>query len=511
MRDAWGESTMLSRVFPPLFRRGRTVLVSLALVWCIGCVHEPSAVTGERQAYGYSWQQELQLGAESDQQIVQEMGLYDDPMMQQYVASVGRRVLETSDLRSPDAPDLYQGTEFTFRVLDSPVVNAFALPGGYVYVTRGLLTHLQNEAQLAVVLGHEIAHVAARHASQQARRAQLSQLGLFAGAILGQQVLGDQGGDIASNILNIGGQALQLLMFRYGRDAERESDELGVRYAGTAGYRTVEGAEFFRTLERMGEAEGKSIPSWASTHPDPGERRERVRELSAAWSQGQVNREAFLQRINGMIVGENPREGFRRGDWFLHPDLQFQFPVPSGWKLVNERALVAMVEPNGRAMLGFEIVPVSSPREAAAALAQQGQQQGLQVISVNDANLNGQPATVLVGAAQTQQGQIGVMATFVQQGSRVYSFMGYAPAQVFNQATSVFQQVAGGFGPLTDRDALSVQPARLRVVALDRERSFNELLPPNLPPGLKPEDFALMNQVEMNQRLPAGHLVKLPR
>jgi predicted Zn-dependent protease len=488
---------------------------ALSLVFA-GCVSEPSAVTGERQAYGYSWQQELQLGEQSDQQITQEMGLYPDEEVQRYVDAVGRRVLEHSDLRNPDTPEIYRDTEFTFRVLDSPVVNAFALPGGYVYVTRGLLTHLQNEAQLAVVLGHEIAHVVARHASQQARRSQLSQLGLFAGAILGQQVLGGQGGDIASQIMNVGGQALQLLMFRYSREAERESDELGVRYGSLAGYETSHGAEFFRTIQRIGEKEGKAIPTWSSTHPDPGERRERIVELSRAARPpgsppGEVNETQFLQRIQGMVMGENPREGFQRGDWFLHPELQFQFPVPPGWKLINERSMVAMVEPNRRGMIGFEIVPVATPREAAAMLAQQGQQQGLQVISANDVSINGMPATVVVGAAQTQQGQIGLQATFVQMGSRVYSFMGYAPAQVFSQARGVFDQVARGFSTLTDPAALQVQPARLRVETLDRDATFREIVPPVLPLGMTAEELAIINQVELNERLPAGRFVKMPR
>ena len=507
---------MQLRCFPPTVRRRMAGAVCALTLLFAGCVHEPSAITGERKAYGYSWQQELQLGQESDQQITQEMGLYDNPEVQRYVEAVGRRVLESSDLRSPDTPELYQGTEFTFRVLDSPVVNAFALPGGYVYVTRGLLTHLQNEAQLAVVLGHEIAHVVARHASQQARRAQLSQLGLFAGAILGQQVLGEGGGDIASQILNVGGQALQLLMFRYSREAERESDELGVRYGSQAGYQTAEGAEFFRTLERLSGQEGKAIPTWSSTHPDPGERRERVRELSEqATGIGapprEINEAQYLQRLEGMILGENPREGFRRDNWFLHPDLQFQFPVPAGWRLVNERALVALVEPNGRAMTGFQIVPAQSPREAASLLAQQGQQQGLQVMSVNETNINGLPAAVLLGAAQTQQGQIGVMATFVQYMNRVYSFLSYAPAQVFPQQRSIFEQIAAGFRPLTDPAVLQVQPSRVRVVALDRERTFRELVPAVLPPGMTAEQLAVLNQVELEERLPAGTRLKLPQ
>ncbi|MBT6768476.1 MAG: M48 family metalloprotease, partial [Opitutales bacterium] len=130
-----------------------------------GCVTEPSALTGESRSYGYTWQQELELGRTSDADLIQQMGLYPDVALARYVTSIGESVLAQSSLRRVGTPEIYRNLEFKFRVMDSPVVNAFALPGGYVYVTRGLLAHLSNEAQLAVVLGHEITHVAARHAS----------------------------------------------------------------------------------------------------------------------------------------------------------------------------------------------------------------------------------------------------------------------------------------------------------------------------------------------------------
>lgn len=501
--------------------RGR--LGQLPLLWAVGalvaglglngCVSEPSAVTGERRSYGYSWQQELQLGEQTDAQITQQMGLLEDTAVQAYVAEIGERVLARSDLRAPDAPELYAGADFTFRVLDSPVVNAFALPGGYVYVTRGLLTHLQNEAQLAVVLGHETAHVVARHASQQAWRAQLGQIGLVGAAILGQQVLGEGGRDVAGNILQMGGQALQLFMFRYSRGAERESDELGVRYASQAGYATAEGAEFFRSLERISEKEGQALPSWASTHPDPGERAVRVRELSGAWTPiggevaAVVDEEEFMRRIEGVVLGENPREGFERDGMFVHPELRFRFPVPMGWKLQNERAIVIMAEPNGGAVMGFEIVPASSPREAATQFAQQ---EGVQVVSVVDTLINRQAAVAVLAQAATQSGPIGILATLLQHDGKVYSFLGYAAAPNFEQYRHVFEQTPRGFATLTDPAVLQIEPTRLRVTMLDRPRTFRELLPAVLPPGLTAEDLAIMNQVELDQRLPAGRRVKLP-
>jgi predicted Zn-dependent protease len=182
-------------------------------------------------------------------------------------------------MRRPDTDAQFRETPFTFRVLDSPVVNAFALPGGYIYVTRGLLSHLDNEAQLAVVLGHEIVHVAARHASRRAFEQQLGQVGLLGGAILGGQVFG---GQAAQAILDLGGTAAQLLFLRYGRDDEREADELGVEYAALVGYQTEEAAEFFRSLRRIGEEQQQGLPTWMSTHPDPGEREQSMHRLRTA-------------------------------------------------------------------------------------------------------------------------------------------------------------------------------------------------------------------------------------
>ena len=175
-------------------------------------------------------------------------------------------------MKREDTDQKFRETEFYFKVLDSPVVNAFALPGGYVYFTRGLMAHLNNEAQLSVVIGHEIGHVAARHASQRAMRQQLGQIAVIGGAVLGQELLGLPGG----NILNLSSQAAELLFLSYSRDAERESDELGVEYAAMTGFTAAEGAEFFTSLKRISEQSGQSIPTMMSTHPDPGERENRI-------------------------------------------------------------------------------------------------------------------------------------------------------------------------------------------------------------------------------------------
>lgn len=485
-------------------------MAGMAGVLFSGCVRERSPITGQRQAYAFSWDQEQQIGKESDQEIVQHFGLYEDPAVQSYVQNVGRGVLLKSDLRDQDAPVEYRGTPFTFRVLNSPVVNAFALPGGYIYVTRGLLTHLNNEAQLAVVLGHEIAHVAARHSARQALKGQAGQVGLIAAAILGSQVLGSS--DAAQQIIGLGSGAVQLLMTKYSRDAEREADRLGVEYASLRGYDAAEGAPFFRSISRLGEKEGVRLPSWQATHPDPGEREATVIGLARQFAHPLQARtrgeEEFLARLEGMAVGEDPREGFVENNRFYHPELRFQFPVPPAWKVQNERAAVLIIDPNREALLVFEMAPGRSARAAAQQLSQVP---GLQVTQSGPTQVNGLNAYVVQGTGRTQQGEVALVDYFIEHGGRVYSFMAYTAAQRLPAYASLFRSTLGGSQPLTDPRLLNVQPARLTLVEARRSGAFQSFLPERLPRGLRSEDLAILNQVRLEETIPAGKKLKLPK
>ena len=478
---------------------------------------EPSATTGERKSYAYSWQQELEMGAAADKEITEKMGLYEHPEIQAYVDSVGRRVLAASTFADQKTPEMYRNTKFTFRVIDSPVVNAFALPGGYVYVTRGLMTHVQNEAQLAVVLGHEIAHVAARHASQQARRSQWTQLGVIGAAILGQKVLGDRAPDLG-NLVNLGGTAAQAFMLRYSREAEHESDNLGVTYAARAGYNAAESVRFFEVLKRVSATEGKSLPTWQSSHPDPGDRAKRVQQITAAAQAApaapgapapasMVGEDEYLKRIEGIVVGEDPREGFAQNGVFYHPTLRFQFQPANGWKMDNQKAAVVFAEPNGRALMGLQMASGARARDAAAAFAQKNK---INVTGSTDTQINGLPASVILGQAQSEQGELGVWNAFIEHEGRVYSILGYAPAAAFESVRRTFEGVAASFSPLRDPNIAQVQPARLKLVRADRNAPFASFVPTSLPPNLNAENLAVMNQLRADEPVPAGRVLKIP-
>ena len=489
-------------------QRMRTLLAAPLLLVLAACgTTNINYVTGEEQRGAYTWAQEVQLGTEADGQISSQFGLYDaDPALSAYVERVARDVLQTSAYTDPNTPAEIRNTPFYFRVLDSPVPNAFALPGGYIYVTRGLLAYLENEAQLAVVLGHEIGHVLGRHSSEQAARAQLSQFGLIGAAVLGGVV---GGGNVAQGILEYGGTGLQLLQFKYGRSAEREADLAGVAYAEVADYDAAQAARFFVALQRLSENSGSSVPNFLSTHPNPAERAQTIPQLASQYGGSkQVLAEPYLSQIDGIVMGEDPRQGFVERNSFLHPELRFQLSFPQGWQTQNSPAAFLMGEPNGQALIQFTLAQEQSAQAAGQALASQ---QGVQAQSSGALTVGGNRAYRVEGAAQQQDGTVAFSATFIEYGGNVYQILGLTAASSFNTYGSVFRQTADSFRRLTDSAALNRQPVRLDVVTLRSASSIQDLLRGRtLPDGVTADEIAIMNQVELTERIPAGRQVKLP-
>ncbi len=495
----------------PLRLRPFYFLVALLLAAPLGGCGQATTnlVTGETTRGAYTWQQEVQIGQEADQQIIAQYGLYDDPQLQAYVTRIGQEVLQTSAYSDASTPAEIRTTPFHFRLLDSDVVNAFALPGGYVYVTRGLLAYLENEAQLAVVLGHEVGHVLARHSSQRAADAQLGQLGLL-GAALGSAVLG-AGAGVTQGILEYGSTGVQLLFLKYGRDAEREADRAGVAYAEFAGYDAAQAASFFRSLGRLSQQSGGGIPSFLSTHPDPGEREQTIPQLAAQYDpQGTaVNAQPYLQQIDGIVLGTNPRQGFTENGMFYHPDLRFQFDYPNGWQVANGAAAVQIAEPNGRAVMQFTIAQESSAQAAGRAFAGQ---QGFRVSDQQDARVNGNTAYVVGGTASTQQGDLGVLAYFIEYGGNVYQFIGFTGKDSFGTYRDEFQSTFRSFNRLTNAEYLGRQPVRLDVEQANRTAPFQTFLSGRPTPyGMDANGLAIMNEVQLGQQIPAGTALKLPQ
>lgn len=413
-------------------------------------------------------------------------------------------------MRREDTDQKYRDTEFHFRVLNSPVVNAFALPGGYIYVTRGLLGHLKNEAQLAVVLGHEIAHVAARHASQRALQQQIGQIALIGGAVAGEELLGVPG----QSVLQLGGQAAQFLFLSYGRDDERESDQLGVEYSAMKHYKAEDGAGFFVALERISEQSGQSIPSWQSSHPDPSERAKRIPELANEWrekgyEQDIENSDEYMNIIDGIIYGENPREGFTEEGMFYHPDLKFQFDYPENWEIVNQPTLVAAVNEDQDAISLMEIDGEANSPETS--VMNYVNQDGFTVRAKSSTQHNGLQGYEAMATATTEDStEYRFYVYGVSYDGNIYRFTNYSLADKFDSYRSYFEETSHSFSELADQDKLNRQPVRLQVQKVEQSQPLSSFVD-NLPGDISAEDVAIINQVDTDATIEQGSWIKVPR
>lgn len=439
-------------------RRWMAALTLAGVAAAPACATNP--VTGKRELALISEQQEIQMGREAADQAVQSLGLVRDDALQQYVQGVGAKLASVSER---------PGLPWSFRVVDDPSPNAFALPGGYIFVTRGMMNLMTNEAELASVLGHEIGHVTARHSVNQMSKGQLAQLGLGLGAILAPEAT-QQFGQIA-------GTGLQLLFLKYGRDDERQADELGFKYALAERYDVRYMADVFAALQRLGGESGQSpVPSWMSTHPDPGERvataRARVAALTTPLTDATVNRGPYLARIDGLVYGENPRNGFFEGASFIHPDLRFRFDLPAGWKGQNLPDAVVAVSPQQDAVLQLTL---AEGADAATAARRFLSQQGVQAGQPFQQSINGIPATGGYFQAQTEQGAVQGLAAFFPYGGSTYQMLSYAVANAFPGYDRAVRSSIGSFRALTDQRLLNVQPKRVVIVKLDRAQSLDAL------------------------------------
>ncbi|HSK29462.1 MAG TPA: M48 family metalloprotease, partial [Candidatus Limnocylindria bacterium] len=308
----------------------------------------------------------------------------------------------------------------------------------------------------------------------------------------------------------LGGMAAQLIFTRYSREDELEADKLGVEYGSGAGYDPRDVIGLFQTLNRIQEKEGQGMPSFLSTHPDPGARIQRIRDLTGAGPSGRrpPADSRFMNAIESLVLGEDPRQGFVEGSMFYHPDLRFRFPVPRGFKIINQPTQVVMVESQNRAVLGFTS---SGDRTAQAATDRFQKQQGLRILDRGAARSSGLPAYFVVADAQKQNGQVvRIMAYFIEYRGTVYHFVGYTAPQAFGAFRDVFLQTMQGFGEIQDARILNRQPVRLALQTVSRTAPFRDLIPRTLPAPFTIEDVAILNQAELNQQIPPGTFVKIP-
>ena len=396
---------------------------------------------------------EARVGAEQHPQILAEFGgAYDDAALVAYIDSIGQFLALTSER---------PGVKFTFTVLNHPMVNAFALPGGYVYVTRGLLALADTEAEIAGVLAHEIGHVAARHGAQRQTKSVIANLGL---AVLG--VLTDSPG--LASVAQTGAMAY---LRSYSREDEFEADTLGVRYLSRAGFDPAAMSSFLNKLKAHSEVEAKIQGRQANTgfdimatHPRTAERVERaIRAANVTRVRDPiVARDIYLRHIDELLYGDDPAQGLVRGRRFLHPDLGFQFEAPEGFTLINSQNSVIAQHPKG-SLIRFD----TDVRKSRASMSEYMRREWLpdaQLEGIESLTINGFEAATASATAKGQNGRLDVRLVAIAFDSRsIHRFMFVSPTDQTRAMSEGFRRTTYSFRSLSRREAGNVRPMRIRI------------------------------------------------
>ncbi|MBO9683805.1 MAG: M48 family metalloprotease [Flavisolibacter sp.] len=457
------------------------------------CARNP--VTGKKEVVLMSEAQEIEMGKAADPEVIQQFGLYEDSSLQNYINSMGQRMAAISHR---------PGLEYHFRVINSDVVNAFAVPGGYVYFTRGIMAYLNSEAQFAGVLGHEIGHITARHSVKQQRNQILASVGLIAGMIISPELA--RFGETAS-------QGLGLLLLKYGRDAERQSDELGVDYSAKIGYDPQYMADFFQTLERQSaQNHSEELPPFLSTHPSPEERYATIKKLAAKKKQElnnpnlAVGRNEYLRRIEGLIYGEDPKEGFLENGVFYHPPLGLQFTIPTNWAYQNTPQQVQLASRDGKALMIFTLAQGKTLDEAANNVLQQYK---LQLVNSNRTTINGNNAIVMIADLQQQQGSLRTLSYLVQHGDNIYLMIGVSALNDFPAYDNILASSMKSFRTLTDPTMLNKKPQRVRIKTVGQTGTLQQVLRFFGVADKRLEEHAILNGMQLTESVPSGTLIKV--
>lgn len=467
---------------------GRLQTIVFALLCAaVGCARNPA--TGERQLSLISRDQEIEMGKQGAAEVESTIGIVKQPPgLEAYVQQLGREVAQNTE--QPNLP-------WSFAVVDDAGVNAFALPGGKIFVTRGLLARLSNAAQLSTVLGHECGHVTARHSAERMSKAQLAELGLGASAIFIEQT---------RDLLPLASAGLNLLFLKFSRDDEYQADELGVRYSSRAGFDVREMPEVFMTLEHASKgSEGAKLPEWLSTHPSSENRIARVKDEIAQVEAGKegTDPKPYLRAVKGLVYGPDPRQGYFEGDRFIHPELRFAFSVPAGWERQNFPEAVIAASPEGDAMVQLTVAQTAEPE---AALAKFAEQKGVRMGPPADLVPELRSASARF-EAQVESGPVEGFITYVSLDKHTFQIIGLATAGRFGEQGEALAQTHASFEPVTDPKLLSAEPARIELVDVEQPMRLSELYKQRQA-GIPLEEVAALNQLEGDPELRRGQTLK---
>lgn len=452
-----------------------------------------------------------QVGAEEHPKILKQFGgAMDDPELSFYVASIAGRLAAQS---GRDA------REFQFTLLNSPVVNAFALPGGFVYITRGTMALANNEAEVGAVLGHEIGHVVAKHSEQRYDRAIGTNILTAGGSILGSIFLGQAAGDLIGQVGSVAGGAY---LSAFSRENEFEADLIGVQLLGKVGYAPDAAAGFLQSLSDYSDLEtrlagqaGKDrTMDLFATHPRGPDRVRRAIEEARSQPPNPIyRRDEYLARINGLVYGDDPREGIVRGGTFTHPDLRLSFSAPEGWRLFNRPDMVVARGPQG-GQLQFDLErdrrKTQGVRDPADYIARRWVT-NLRLASAENIAVSGYPAGVARARTQMRDGttvDLRFVAVSVPSGDMV-RFVLISPTGMTAQLEPQAIRAVNTLRYLTEDEARAVQPLRVKVVDVQAGDTVESLAQRMAVSRAQVERFRVLNGLQPNETLKPGEKVKI--
>jgi predicted Zn-dependent protease len=462
----------------------------------------PAQVHAQRAGSAIS-ASEAQQGAQNHPQVLTEFGGAVTGPQAAYVEEVGKNIAVQSGLAN-------SRSAFTVTLLNSSVDNAFAVPGGYVYVTRQLVSLMNNEAELAGVLGHEVGHVAARHSAKRQKTATRNSIlgaigSILSGVLLGNSQLGQLGQQLAS-------AAPQLATLKFSRSQETEADNLGIQYLKSAGYDPHAMATVLQSLAAQtaldAQLQGRdaTMPEWASTHPDPASR-VRGALARAGNATGVTNRDTFLTRIDGLIYGDDPHQGVIEGSAFIHPDMRLTFTAPNGYYMVNGSDAVSINGQGGQAQLtkaAYNGDLESYVRQAFQRLG--GQQQQLAPQSLQRTTINGLPAAYGIARVNTGQSTVDVVVVAYELARNdAVHFMAITPAG----RASIFDGMFQSLRRISSAEAAQVVPRRLDVVTASNRDTVQSLASRMAYSNAQVERFRVLNGLASNAQVVPGQKYKI--
>jgi len=473
-------------------KKATTLILCVILAFTLSCSINP--VTGKKEISLISEQGEIAMGANTDKEVRAMFGVYQDPVLTRYVERVGNKLVPYTH-----RPHL----TYHFAVLDSPVINAFAAPGGYIYVTRGVLAMMNSEAELAALLGHELGHVAARHTVSKMSQLILVQVGLVVGSVLSEEFAKYSG---------LAGIGVQLLFLKFSRNDEREADHLGVEYSRSGGYNPSQMINFFSSLQSLGDLSGggHSLPGFLSTHPLTRERIENTKAMILESDSSLQNGQApYFSQIDNMIYGSDPRQGYVEGSSFYHPQMRFYFSIPQGWTVQNTPSNVTLVSKDENAAV-IMLVEKSQDQIRDYAKKKATSFEGHILQDERSQTINGMAAYRQSLNVPQQEGEnLRVVLSCIRKGEYVYSFASMSEMSNFSSYDYTFGTVVGSFRELTNRTYLNKQPSRVSVIKSNGNQTLQSIFQRAGMDKDLWQKFAIMNGVPLNQRPESGRSIKI--